>query len=158
MTTARWDDTVSNHFKMVLSAADALATKAREEVGTDHLLLAVSYQNGPLWRAVIRDMMLDPFGFRSHVESFVDAHSQAQTAAPGPSGLLSPESSAVFGEAIAHGNERGATSVLNVGTLLLGLASEKGGRVAHILAGYGINAVAFRDAVKRNLVRETDEL
>lgn len=158
MTVAQWDNTVSNHFKMVLSAASALATKAREEIGVDHLLLALSYQNGPLWRAVIRDLKADPLAFRSYIESFVDGHSQAQTASPGPSGLVSVEVNAVIGEALAYGKEHVSASPINVGTLLLALVNERGGRIATILQGYGINVATFRDVVERSLVREMDEL
>jgi ATP-dependent Clp protease ATP-binding subunit ClpA len=149
--------TISQHFKMVLSAADALATKAREECGSDHLLLATSYQNGPLWRAVVRDMNIDALAFRSHIESFLDSHSQAQTAPPGPSGRVSHAETAVLGSAIAYAKLRGITPDLNVGTLLLALANEAG-RVAEVLTSYGIDISSFRLTVERNLEREKDEL
>lgn len=157
MTVAHWE-TVSSHFKLALSAASALATKAREEIGSDHLLLALSYQNGPRWRAVIKDVRADPLAFRSHIESFVDAHSGSAKSPPLPSGLVSPEANAVIGEALAYGQVRGCASPLNVGTLLFALANERGGRVASVLQGYGIKVESFRDGVERNLVREPDEL
>ena len=158
MTVAHWENTVSHHFKMVLAAACALATRAREQVGSDHLLLAISYQNGPLWRAVLRDLNVDALAFRSGIELFVDAHSQAGRALPGPSGLLSPQAHAVFGQALTYGKERGGASVLNVGTVLLALANESKGRIAAILQECGIDVARFHREVERNLVRETDEL
>lgn len=157
MAVDQWQTTVSDHVKMVLSAASALATKAREEIGSDHLLLAISYQNGPLWRAVLREMKIDALVFRSHIEALVDAHSQAQIAPPGPSGQVSNEATAAMGAAVAHGKLRASTPDLNVGTLLLSLANEAR-RVAQVLESYGINVASFRLAVERNLARETDEL
>jgi ATP-dependent Clp protease ATP-binding subunit ClpA len=157
MATVQWQDTISDHIKMVVFGASVLAAKAREEMGTDHLLLAISYQNGPLWRSVLRDMKIDPLAFRTFIESRVDAHSQAQTAPPGPSGQISDAATAAIASATAYGKLWGNRPALNVGTVLLSLANEAG-RVDDLLRGYGINVADLRLAVERNLSIETNEL
>lgn len=157
MPVDEWNDP-SRHFMMVLSSASALATKAHEEAGTDHFLLAIDYQNGPLWRAVRKELELDTLPFRSHIESFVDAHSEAATAGPVISGQVTPEFNAVFSEAFNRGKERGDTSEVNVGTLLLALANEKAGRIERLFGDYGVNIATFRNAVERHIQIERDEL
>ncbi len=157
MPVAQWKP-ISGHFKMVFFGAAVLAQKAREEIGTDHLLLAIDYQNGPLWRAILRDTKVDAAAFRSHTESFVDAHSEAKAQSSAQEGLSSKAVTEAIGAATIYGQQRGGTTELNIGTLLLALANEKRGRIEQLLEDYGINVATFRSEVERNLIRETDEL
>ncbi len=147
-------DAASFHFLSIVASACALAAKAHEVVGPDHLLLSVSYQNGPLWRVTVSELRIDPIAVRLHVESSVDAHNQPDEVLT--CGVLSSEANAIIGDAHALGEERGCTSPLNVGTLLLALLGNT--EIAATLDACGVDAATLKVHVERNLERLTDEL
>jgi ATP-dependent Clp protease ATP-binding subunit ClpA len=154
MPSAQRETAASDHFALIVASACALASKAHEIVEPDHLFLAICYQNGPLWRAAMRDMQIDPIALRLHIESCVDRHNHAREVLT--PGVLSNEVNAAIGRAHAYGEQRGCAPTINVGTVLIALVGDE--RIATMLQEYGVDAAGFRSHVERNMVAETNGL